>query len=129
MQFRLRALLAVVLCISVLCALLFAVPDRIALLILLVISLHAPIAALLGIVYFDGDARAFSIGATSGIVNTLLLSTLYSTSMALEEVTALLQGVISVDAIGDVDLGKFMFVCILGAYLSGGVLGVVARRL
>jgi hypothetical protein len=128
MRFSLRALLAVILGLSVLCALLFSVPDRIALLILLIGALHLPTGMVVGIVYFDKEMRAFCIGAAAGLANTLLLSLLYSSSMVLEEVSALLQGVATTDEIDDQFFGKLMFVYVLSVCLTGGLMGVVAHE-
>ena len=129
MRFSLRALLVVILGISILCALLFAVPDRVALLLLLVISCYVTIAAVLGIVYFDGNIRAFCIGMAAGAVNMMFLDMLYSFSMVLEEVAALLQGLNSADEVEGYSFGKLIFAYVLVSCLSGGFLGVLARQL
>ncbi|MBC8356617.1 MAG: hypothetical protein H8E66_31970 [Planctomycetes bacterium] len=128
MRFSLRALLVVILGISVLCALLFSVPDRFALFILLMISLHATVAMVLGIVYFDREVRAFCVGASAGMANTVLLNMLYSSSMVLEEVAAFLQGVTTTDAVDDYFFGKLIFVYVLSVSLTGGWIGVLARQ-
>ena len=128
MRFSLRTMFMITLAICVLCTVLFAMPDRVALLIAFIAFLHVPATAVVGIMRFEGDTRHFCIGMAAATLNIFILNYLYATTYVIEEIGAMLTFV-EPDSLSEVFIAKLMMLTFLGACSTSGLVGVAVGRL
>ena len=121
MQFSLKSMLLTTVVMSILCAMLFAVPPVVSIIFFLVTVLIAPPVLITGIVYGRGHLRAFCIGCVS---SPLILVLLYAPVMLL--------GLFDASASDWAEYGtqmKIMASCLLGGLFASGAVSVFVRWL